>query len=209
MAEINYSIRAVIFDLGGVLLRTENPQPRADLARHYGITRDELEELVFASAVSVQAETGLATPLEVWQNVQKTLRIADDALPAFQDAFWAGDRLDEGLLTLIGSLRGSYRTVLLSNAWIDMRRNVARRFGKLDAFEVQVFSAEVGMRKPAAEIFQYVLDLLAADPEEAVFIDDSMENVQAARRLGFHAIPFRNAAQTRKDLLDLLGMGSA
>lgn len=208
MAELNYNIRAVIFDLGGVLLRTENPQPRQDLAKRYGLTRNDLEKLVFGSEDSVQAEVGAVAPRAVWNHVQKTLRIADDDLPTFQDAFWAGDRLDEDLLVFVNSLRGRYRTVLLSNAWSDMRKNIARRFGKLDAFEMQIFSAEVGLRKPVPEIFQMVLDLLGADPEEAVFVDDFSENVQAARKLGLHTIHFKNAQQTRLDLENLLGLES-
>jgi epoxide hydrolase-like predicted phosphatase len=209
LGNLNYSIRAVIFDLGGVLLRTEDPQPRMELARRYGLSREELEKLVFGSEISRQAEAGIVTPAAVWQYIQNSLQVGDDGLAAFQDAFWAGDRLDETLLSMVNGFRGSYRTVLLSNAWADMRRNVARRFGKLDAFDVQIFSAEIGLRKPGAEIFHYVLDLLGADPEEAVFIDDFIENIQAARRLGFHTILFTNPEQTRRDLCFLLGMEPA
>lgn len=209
MAELNYTIRAVIFDLGGVLLRTIDPQPRLDLARRYGISREDLEQLVFGSDISRQAETGTVGPEAVWRNVQDTLRIADEDLNAFKDAFWAGDRLDEDLLAFVGSLRGNFRTVLLSNSWSDMRKTVARRFGHLDAFEMQVFSAEVGKRKPGTEIFQYVLDLLGADPEEAVFVDDFSENVQAARKLGMHSIQFKNARQIRKEVSDLLRLDIA
>ncbi|HWQ04391.1 MAG TPA: HAD family phosphatase [Longilinea sp.] len=209
MTDLNYNIRAVIFDLGGVLLRTENPQPRLDLAKRYGLTRNDLEKLVFASEISLQAEVGAVAPQAVWNHVQKILRIADDEMPAFQDAFWAGDRLDGDLLRFVNSLRGSYRTVLLSNAWADMPKNIAQRFGKLDAFEMQVFSAEVGVRKPAPEIFHMVLDLLGADPEEAVFVDDFNENILAARKLGLRTILFTSAHQTRQDLVTLLGMESS
>jgi HAD superfamily hydrolase (TIGR01509 family) len=203
---LNYNIRAVIFDLGGVLLRTEDPNPRIELGRRYGISREELEQLVFASPVSLQAELGQVAPDAVWRHAQTVLRIAEQDLAAFQDAFWAGDRLDAHLLALVNSLRGSYRTVLLSNAWRDMRKTVARRFGELSAFEMQIFSAEVGMRKPAAEIFQYLLDMLGADPEEVVFVDDFNENIQAARRLGLHAIQFKDPTQIRRDLTSMLGL---
>lgn len=198
-----------MFDLGGVLLRTDDPQPRVNLARQYGITREELEKLVFASKISLKAESGEASPEEVWRYAQKTLRIANEEMIAFQNAFWAGDRLDEGLLALVQTLRGRYRTILLSNAWLGMRKNVAQRFGSLDAFEMQIFSAEVGLRKPDPGIFQHVLDLIGADPEEVVFVDDFAENIQAARRLGLRTIQFRNSQQTRADLTALLGLDSA
>lgn len=206
MEELNYNIRAVMFDLGGVLLRTEDPQPRVELSRRFGISREDLEKLVFGSDVSLKAELGQVDPEAVWLHAQKKLRIAIDEMSAFQDAFWAGDRLDEGLLALVKSLRGMYRTVLLSNAWLDMRKNVARRFGSLDAFEMQIFSAEVGLRKPDPQIFQHVLDLLGADPEEVVFVDDFSENILAARKLGLRTIQFKNAQQARNDLEALLGL---
>ncbi len=207
--DLNHTIRAVIFDLGGVFLRTEDSQPRLDLAHRYGISREKLEELIFASDVSRQAEIGAVRSEMVWRNAQRVLRIADEDLAAFKDAFWAGDRLDDDLLAFVNALRGNFRTVLLSNAWNDMRKTVALRFGRLDAFEMLVFSSEVGMRKPDPEIFQYVLDLLGADPEEVVFVDDFIENVQAARKLGLHAIQFKNPMQTRKDLSALLGLEMA
>lgn len=209
MADLNYNIRAVMFDLGGVLLRTEDPQHRIDLAKKYGISREELEKLVFGSPVSLQAELGQKDPGSVWRHAQQVLRIAESDLEMFKDAFWAGDRLDEDLLSLVKSLRGRYRTVLLSNAWMDMRRNVARRFGALDAFEMQIFSAEVGLRKPDPRIFQHVLNLLGADPEEIVFVDDFDENIQAARRFGLRTIQFVSSQQVCRDLTTLLGLNAA
>lgn len=206
---MNFNIRVIMFDLGGVLLRTEDPQPRVRLASKYNITREELEKLVFASELSLKAEAGKVNPDDVWGYVQKKLRIANVELDSFKDAFWAGDRLDDDLLALINSLRGNYRTVLLSNAWIDMRKNVAQRFGTLDAFEMLVFSAEVGLRKPAPMVFQHVLDLLGADPEEVVFIDDFAENIQAARKLGLRTIQFKNPQQVRADLAAMLELDSA
>lgn len=209
MSEMNYNIRVVMFDLGGVLLRTNDPRPRVELGRRFGLSREEIEKLVFGSEVSLKAEIGQAEPGEVWAHVQKKLRIAYHELAAIQDAFWAGDRLDEDLLAFVSTLRGRYRTVLLSNAWMDMRKNVARRFGSLDAFEMQIFSAEVGLRKPDPRIFQHVLDLLGADPEEIVFVDDFSENILAARKLGFRTIPFKNVQQTKNELEALLGLNSA
>jgi len=208
LIEMNYNIRVVMFDLGGVLLRTEDPRPRVELGRRYGISREELEKMVFGSEISLKVELGQAGPEEVWLHAQNKLRIANDDLAAFQNAFWAGDRLDEDLLAFVKSLRGKYRTVLLSNAWMDMRKNIARRFGSLDAFEMQVFSAEVGLRKPDPRIFQHVLDLLGADPEEIVFVDDFSENILAARKLGFRTIQFKNARQAKNELKALLGLNS-
>ena len=70
MSEMNYNIRVVMFDLGGVLLRTEDPRSRVELGRRFGLSREEIEKLVFGSEVSLKAEMGQAEPGEVWIHVQ-------------------------------------------------------------------------------------------------------------------------------------------
>jgi epoxide hydrolase-like predicted phosphatase len=62
-------------------------------------------------------------------------------------------------------------------------------------FDETVFSAEVGMAKPDARIYQLILNRLGVEPQEAVFVDDFIENVEGARHLGLHAIHFKNSPQ--------------
>ncbi len=112
------NIRAVIFDMGGVLMRTDDPQPRLELARRMGMTRLELENAVFNHPASQQAERGLVTPDQAWKAVAQAMGLPAGEIPAFRKQFFLGDQVDFSLIKFIQQLRPNYRTALLSNTWI-------------------------------------------------------------------------------------------
>src|SRR5512142_632228 len=179
------AVRAVIWDMGGVLMRNMVPEPRIRLAEKYGLTEPQLEDLVFANPVSLKASLGQAGVDELWEYVARTLKIDDKDLPAFVTAFWSSDRVDDELLDFIQSLHARYKTGLLSNAYSDTRTAVTVRFPRLlRIFDVSMFSAEEGMAKPDPHFYQLMLDRLGVKAEEAIFVDDFIENVVGARALG-------------------------
>lgn len=198
------SIRAIIWDLGGVLVRTEDFRPREHLAAGLGMTRAELETLVFSGPSGSQAQNGEIDVAQHWENLRKTLNLSSQEISAFQDTFWSGDRLDTALVDYIRSLHGPYRTALLSNAFSDLRRAIDEFWQIQDAFDEIIISAEVGMTKPDQRIYRLALDRLGARPQEAVFIDDFRHNIEGARAAGLHAIHFQNPIQARNDLEQLL-----
>jgi len=199
------SLKALIWDMGGVLLRTEDEMPRMKLAERLGTTRRALERLVFASPSADRAMRGEIPVEEHWEEVAKTLHLSDEGMVDFQKEFWAGDRIDDALVDTIRTLRSQYRTALLSNAWSDIREAAGKRFRFLDAFDVVVFSAEVKLAKPDERIYRYVLGKLAIEPHEAVFVDDFIENIEAAESLGIHTIHFKSQEQTLLELGEWTG----
>jgi putative hydrolase of the HAD superfamily len=72
-----------------------------------------------------------------------------------------------------------------------------------------VFSCEVGLAKPDPAIYNLVLRLCSTQPEEAIFVDDFVENIEAANALGIHGILFKNAKQAMADVRDLLNGSGA
>jgi len=199
------SLKALIWDMGGVLLRTEDEMPRMKLAERLGTTRRALERLVFASPSADRAMRGEIPVEEHWEEVARTLHLSDEGMVDFQKEFWAGDRIDDALVGTIRTLRSQYRTALLSNAWSDIREAAGKRFRFLDAFDVVVFSAEVKLAKPDERIYRYVLGKLAIEPHEAVFVDDFIENIEAAESLGIHTIHFKSQEQTLLELGEWTG----
>lgn len=198
-------IKAVIFDMGGVLLRTIDPAPRENLALRYGVPTKELFKIIFTSDSSQQAESGNLTEEEHWGWAFETLGVPPEERESFLRQWWAGDRMDYDLLEFINKLRPAYKTGLLSNAWLSTRDNVARHWGGLEQyFDVSIFSAEVKMRKPAPEFFHWLLDRLGVKPEEAIFVDDYGVNIEAANALGMIAIKFCSSEQAKQDILNKL-----
>jgi glucose-1-phosphatase len=197
-------IQAVIWDLGGVLLRTENTAPRRALAEKFGMTLEAIEDLVFSGQSGDRAQRGEISVEQHWDNVRARLGLGPAEMQAFREQFWGGDRLDSDLVDDIRQLKQTYKTGLLSNAFSDLRAVVTDVWNFADAFDEMIISAEVGLVKPDARIYRLALDRLGVTPETAVFIDDYYANIEGARAVKMHAIHFRNPEQARHHLQTLL-----
>ena len=121
------NIRGLIFDSGGVLIRTVNPRPRRDLERRYGLSEGGVDELVFDHPLWREVQLGRLAGDDFWDQVGQALGLSAGERAEFRQAFWAGDELDCEFVALIGQLRGmGYRTGLLSNAPADFREDSPR-----------------------------------------------------------------------------------
>ena len=197
-------IQTVIFDLGGVLVRTEDRIPRQLLAEKFGMSYEEMDSLVYGSPTSKDAGEGKISSEQHKEAVLKTLGLPLDSFKSFGDEFWGGDRLDKELVEFIEGLQGEYTTVLLSNAWDDLRPLLVN-FWKIDGIFDHIFiSGEVKLAKPDPRIYQHVINELQQDPSEMIFVDDFIENVEAARAEGMHAIHFRYRDQALNELAEFL-----
>lgn len=196
-------VKAVAFDVGGVLLRTEDQSRRRVLEARFGLTPGGLADLVFNSPVSQKAALGLATEDEVWAFVANRLQLANGQLEALRRQFWAGDAWDETLLSFAEGLRPAARTGVLSNAWPDARKAFAAHLGPR-TFDTVVISAEEGCAKPDERIYRILLERLGTLPGETVFIDDLAENVEAAKAIGMPAIRFTSTAAVLDNVRRLL-----
>lgn len=207
--EKNANIRAIIFDMGGVLMRTEDAQPRLELAKRFGMTRQELENAVFNHPAAQQAERGLLAIEEAWKAIAQSMGLPTAEVPAFRKQFFGGDRVDFTLIDFIQKLRGRFRTALLSNTWIvDMPAYLAEDLQIPDTFDVVISSAKYQVAKPDPAIFRLALEALECAPDEAVFVDDFEANITAAAMLGIQTVHFRGAEQARAALADLLGLSA-
>jgi epoxide hydrolase-like predicted phosphatase len=200
-------IRAIIFDLGGVIVRTEDKGPRTRLAESLGMTYHQIEDLVFNSPHAEQAGLGAITAEQHWQWVCQQLGLPTGEADRLQAEFWGGDRLDQGLVDYIRSLRPRYRTALLSNAMSDTRPALRQKWQIEDAFGLIVISAEVKLGKPDPRVFQIVVDRLGIPPQEAVFVDDFPENIAAACQSGLQTVQFKTTEQAISELDKLLNKG--
>ena len=140
---------------------------------------------------------GLATEGEAWLAAQQRFNVPQAEMDQFRIDFFAGDRWDESLLDWIISLRGRYRTAILSNAWGGARKFLMSHTKVMAAFEQLIISAEEGVRKPQGEIYRRAVQRLSVLPHEAVFVDDVLENVEAAKQVGLEAVQFNVGVDVR------------
>jgi FMN phosphatase YigB (HAD superfamily) len=193
---------AVLFDIGGVLYVQDTSAYHKWEVR-LGLPEGQLAEIVFANPVAQRATVGEATPEEVWAHVGRRLALSPAELDALKRDIWEGGAWDMALLDFVRSLRPRYKTGTISDAWPGAREGV-QQYVNSDVFDVSVFSAEEGTRKPDPEIYGRALSRLGVTPAEAIFVDDRLKNVQGARQVGMHALHFADSVEIRQEIQRLL-----
>lgn len=203
---VSSTIKAIIFDFGGVLLRTYDHSYRTRWDDKLGLAHGQFEDYIFNGPVGRMAQLGQATWDEVWQEVAQHFNLSPTEIKQAKDDFFKGDRFDEGLADYIRRLKERYTIGLLSNTWLTDGFALLSRYSLVDAFDVAVTSAELGVMKPDPRIYRAALERAQAQPEQAIFIDDSAPNIVAARDLGMHTVHFVDPVEARMQLATLTGV---
>jgi HAD superfamily hydrolase (TIGR01509 family) len=201
------SIRALIFDFGGVLVRMIDDRPRLALAKKIGVPLSRLDDLVFFSESAAQASRGEISVAIHWEAVRKALDLQSDDMPGFLQQYWSADDVNWRLLDYIRSLRPRYKVGLLSNAWDDLRKTLHDRWNIDGLFDEMIISAEVKLVKPDPRIFHLATDRLKVQPAETIFVDDIAENIESARQIGLKGILYQNYDQVMGEVKDYLANG--
>ena len=193
----------VVFDLGGVLIDWD---PR-HLYRQLFDDPEEMESFlaeVGTAEWNAQQDAGRPWVVGVEQLAAEYTE-RRELIEAFHRR-WPEMLAGEipGTVTVLAELRAmDVRLVALSN-WSAETFPVARaRFDFLSWFEGIVISGEVGVNKPDRRIFEQLIQQFEIEPATAVFIDDSLANIEAASGLGFRAIRFTDASGLRRELVRL------
>lgn len=203
---MNSQIKAVVFDVGGVLIRTHDWSGRQKWEARLGLPPGGADQIVFNSDVGQRAQLGELTDAELWRWIGETLQLGEE-LEQFRTDFWAGDRLDKELVQFIHDLRPAHQTAIISNATDALRTTITDLYPMADAFDLIVGSAYEKTMKPDEAIYLRTAQRLGREPDELVFIDDAPANVVAARALGWNAIQFTPAVDVRRVLQDEFDVG--
>lgn len=192
-------IKAIIFDVGGVLVRTHDHSGRRRWEQRLGLPMGGADEVVFHSRQGTLAQQGAITDSELWQWIGEKLALGEE-LAAFRADFWAGDALDESLVALIRELRPTYQTAIISNATDALTHSLTEVYPIAGDFDLIVGSAYEQIMKPAPEIYRRTLARLGREPAECIFIDDAAANISGAQAVGLHAIQFTPTLNLRRAL---------
>ncbi len=198
-------IKAIIFDFGRVI----TAQKPLSLFRSYeeelGLDPDTINSIMFGSQAWQDTLLGRKTTEEFWYLIGPELGLnTADEVNRFRRRYHADEAINEAVLDLIRKLRGRYKLAILSNSPPDLTRWLAD-WEMRDLFEVVFCSGDEGMIKPDPAAFKLTLERLCVEPGKAVFIDDTPEHVEAARKLGIQGIIFTTAAALKDDLKKFLG----
>ena len=208
MKENGDGIRAVILDYGEVLCHRASEMEMSRMAGMFGVQRTAFPALWEKNRGAF--DRGDMTAEQYWSAVATDagVRLSGEQMAqvfAWDIEMWA--RANDEMVEWLRRLRESgMKTGLLSNMHHDMIAYLRTNFDWLDQFDFVTFSAEVGLIKPDAAIYEHALRGLGVGAAEALFIDDREVNVQAARELGIRAVRFRGIGELR-DELEGMGFG--
>ena len=192
---MNERIEAIIFDFGGVIINIDpSLTERAfyELSENPVLLRKHYNDFLM---IHEQLETG-SIDAGSFRNQTRALFGLSKLDDATFDTAWNALLLDipAHRVALLKSLNPRYRLFLLSNTneihyekYCEDFRKIypGRSLGSL--FEDTFFSFEMGLRKPDPEIFRTVIRECVIDPDHTLFIDDTLEHVQAALSCGLRA----------------------
>jgi glucose-1-phosphatase len=187
-------IRNIIFDLGGVLLNISY-QASIDEFKALGITNfDQIFSQASQDKVFDGLDKGHISPDEFRNRLRNLtgLPLTDAQINKAWNAMLR--EMPGYSLTLLEQVKDHYRTFLLSNTnaihfpdFLVYLKETHRYESMEILFEKQYLSYEIGMRKPDVEIFEYVVTQNGLNPSETLFIDDTFQHVEGARKAGLKA----------------------
>lgn len=180
-------IKAVIFDIGGVLIKFSNSDYYSYLSGESGIGAEKIRDIIEESELPL-LESGKIGIDKFNKYVASALGISINKVRWFE-YFKDTMEIDADVLELVGILHDDYITAYMSNIDASRYRYTVRVLD-LYRFDYRFTSFGIGMRKPSAGIYAHALKRMGVKPEETVFIDNQKDNVDGARKLGINAILF-------------------
>ncbi|MFH1307407.1 MAG: HAD family phosphatase [archaeon] len=196
--------KAIIFDWGGVLTSGKYTHALLNiLSKKYNKDFDEIHKPFDDLIVLVNGDE-----IDFDEFIKKINE--DVKIPVSKEEMLGiikqGINHNEQVVNLINQLKGKYKLMMLS----DNDRttvNILREDYKevLELFDKTYFSYDLGVRKPNKEIFEHLLSDSGLKAEDCIFIDDKEKNINAAKKLGFEAVLFKDYPQL-VDELNKLGI---
>jgi putative hydrolase of the HAD superfamily len=192
-------VKAVIWDLAGVLMHTPEGHFNRTLARRLNVP--------LAEAVRVmESHENALWDLDEWGDDQffdfilRELGLPVAARSILESIYTEDCYIDRVMLAYARGMRKTHRTALLTNFPARVHQLMRDVWHAEDNFDHFVASCDVKLLKPDPRIYQLTLARLGATAAETVFVDDTPENVLAAEELGMQAILFRTRGQVLADM---------
>ena len=181
--------KAIIFDFFGVLC--SNVYSNWHVEHPIPTDKEEMQKEYMRSA-----DTGEITESELFKEISKL----DAETPQKVRDEWLGlSAINTELVAFVTELKGVYKIALCSNAPSPFLRDILKKNNLEHLFDEIVISSDVHLAKPDPAIFAFVLRQLGVQSGEAIFTDDSPQNIAGARSVGIKSFLFSDTKKLRAD----------
>ena len=197
-------IKTIFFDIGGVLIDIHPERTYQYLSDSADVEVSMVKES-FPWDAHDQYERGIMNN-EDWFITYK------DSLPQpcclKRSDFWNAWKLllgeEKNTVNILEALNKQYSIWLLSNTNPKhIQDEIEKRYLFPSLVNGAVYSFDVGVRKPEKEIYEIAMQRANANPQECLFIDDLLENIQAAKQIGIEGVHFISYEQLKQELVHL------
>ncbi len=197
-------IKTIFFDIGGVLIDIHPERTYQYLSDSADVEVSMVKES-FPWDAHDQYERGIMNN-EDWFITYK------ESLPQpcclKRSDFWNAWKLllgeEKNTVNILEALNKQYSIWLLSNTNPKhIQDEIEKRYLFPSLVNGAVYSFDVGVRKPEKEIYEIAMQRANANPQECLFIDDLLENIQAAKQIGIEGIHFISSEQLKQELVRL------
>lgn len=199
-------IRGVIFDFGRVISAQKPESLFSRYERELRLTPGTINTIMFAGAAWHDALLGRITMAEYWRVIGPQLGLhSSRQIETFRRRYYADEKINPHVRDLIGRLFGRYRLAVCSNSppglihWL-VEWDIAR------FFDVVFCSGDEGIVKPDQAAYRATVSGLGVEPSEAVFVDDALENVEAAAECGLKAVHFTDGPALERTLSAIISL---
>ena len=184
-----------IFDIGDVLIDLESEKFLHTLMNNPADIK-RVREIVFSSKEWVELDAGTITPKEASINLCEREPAYSPYINKMMENLKEMLSPKEKTIEVLPKIKAAgHKLYYLSNYHKELSRYILLQFPFFALFEGGIFSCDVHLLKPSAEIYQCLLDQYGLDPHDCIFFDDTEKNVIAAEKLGIKAVQFKDADQ--------------
>jgi putative hydrolase of the HAD superfamily len=196
-----YTIKAIIFDLGGVVINVKMDKIFDYWAKETGYDDSYVKQIFESKDIFHPFERGEISPIDYKENISSKLGLEisqDKFYNVWNDVF---HDLDPRIEDLLYNLKSKLRLVVLTNTneihgnrWKNKYKSILKNFERIFC------SYEINARKPEKEAYKIVINYLNMEPNFILFLDDKIENVEVACSLGLKGILVKSTEQIINDL---------
>ena len=185
--------KAVLFDIGRVLIDVDFEGAAKNVAQATGRNWEELWKWFESAPELPMLEKGDITPVEYYAACAKQLKL-DLTYDTFAECWNNIFTVKWDVVEYFRSLHGRVTLGVLSNTNELHFQFIRERYPFLHSADYWFLSYRMGCMKPEDRCYQLPVEYLGLPSDRVFFTDDRPENVAAAKRVGMHAVPFKNAA---------------